>query len=99
MYSINFTVVNETFCLSLIYNGDSSYLFVNDKERINVKAKDSEIKPYPLCLGHISVEFHESVTDPGLNGYVTDFSLHYNAIKTSDVLDIHNYLMKKNNIV
>ena len=29
MYSTNFTVTNKKFCLSLHYNGNSSYLFVN----------------------------------------------------------------------
>ena len=57
MYSTNFAVDNKTFCLSLHYNGDSSYLFVNSKEIINFKAKDSEIVPYPLCLGNISKDF------------------------------------------
>ena len=32
MYSPNFTVDNKIFCLSLHYNNDNSYLFVNDKE-------------------------------------------------------------------
>ena len=54
MYSTNFTVTNKKFCLSLHYNGDSSYLFVNGKEIVNFKAKDSEIVPYPLCLGKVS---------------------------------------------
>ena len=35
----------------------------------------------------------------GLNGYVYDFSADYNAIAVDDILDIHNYLMKKNDIV
>ena len=48
MYSTNFTVTNRKFSLSLHYNGDSSYLFVNGKEIFNFKAKDSEIVPYPL---------------------------------------------------
>ena len=39
MYSTNFTVTNKKFCLSLHYNGDSSYLFVNGKEIVNFKAK------------------------------------------------------------
>ena len=52
MYLTNFTVANKTFCLSLHYNGDDSYLFVNGKKIINFKAKDSEIVPYPLCLGN-----------------------------------------------
>ena len=29
LYSINFTENNKKFCLSLHYNGDNSYLFVN----------------------------------------------------------------------
>ena len=35
----------------------------------------------------------------GFNGYIYDFSTNYNAILISDILDIHQYLMKKNNIV
>ena len=57
MCSTNFTVDNKTFCLSLHYNGDNSYLFINGKEIINSKAKDSEIVPYPLCLVNISKDF------------------------------------------
>ena len=32
----------------------------------------------------------------GLNGYVYDFSVDYDAIAIDDILDIHKYLMKKN---
>ena len=35
----------------------------------------------------------------GLKGYVCDFSVDYDAIVVSDILDIHKYLMKKNEIV
>ena len=35
----------------------------------------------------------------GLNRYVYDFSVDYDAIAVDDILDIHNYLMKKNDIV
>ena len=31
-----------------------------------------------------------------LNGYVYDFSVDYYAIAVGDTLDVHNYLMKKN---
>ena len=34
-----------------------------------------------------------------LKGYVYDFSVDYDAIAVSDVLDIHKYLMKKSEIV
>ena len=33
----------------------------------------------------------------GLNGYVNDFSIDYDAIEVDDILDIHKYLMEKNN--
>ena len=36
---------------------------------------------------------------PGLNGYVCYFSVDYSNTAVDDVLDIHNYVMKKNNIV
>ena len=35
----------------------------------------------------------------GLNGYVYGFSVGYEAIAVNDILDIHNYLMKKHGIV
>ena len=35
----------------------------------------------------------------GLNRCVYDFSVEYDAIAVDDILDIHNYLMKKNDIV
>ena len=37
--------------------------------------------------------------ETGLNGYVYDFSVDYDAIAVDDIKDIHKYLMKKNNIV
>ena len=40
MYTPNFTVANNTFCLSLHYNGDNSCLFVNGKEVTKFKPKN-----------------------------------------------------------
>ena len=34
----------------------------------------------------------------GLNGCVFDFSVDYRAFDTSDIIDIHKYLMKKHDI-
>ena len=39
MYSINFTVDNKKFCLSLHYNGDDSYLFVKGQKIYKFKAR------------------------------------------------------------
>ena len=47
MYSINFRVTKKLFCLSLHYNGENSYLFVNGTEIYKFKAKDSEIVAIP----------------------------------------------------
>ena len=43
MYSINFTVTNIQFCLSLHYNGENSYLFVNGTKIYKFKATDSRL--------------------------------------------------------
>ena len=56
-YSINFSRSSRKFCLSLHYNGSNSFLFVNPTKIYQFKAKDSEIKKYPLCLGNISGDF------------------------------------------
>ena len=54
LYSINFTMRKDKFCLSLLYNRANSYLFVNGTEIYKFKAKDSEIVAIPLCSGNIS---------------------------------------------
>ena len=93
-------LIIKHFALSLHYNGDSSYLFANGKEVINIKAKDSAIKPYPLWLGGLSKDFAVGfMRAAGLNGYVYDFIVDYWAIANDKILNIHKYLMKKNNIL
>ena len=100
MHSINFTVAKRKFCLSLHYNGANSSLFVNGTEIIKFKAKDSEIVASPLCLGNISKDWStDNMKKTGLTGCVYDFSADYNAIAVDDIKDIHNYLMKKNNMI
>ena len=100
MYSVNFTDNGDKYCLSLHYNGANSYLFVNGTEIIKFKAKDSKIVASPLCLGNISKDCSvDNMKDTGLNGYVDDFSVDYNATDVDDTKDIHKYLMKKHNIV
>ena len=81
------------------YDGANSYLFVNGTEIIKFKVKDSEYVPYPLCLGNVSQYFSVNNTKKsGLHGHVYDFSVDYDAVSVDDILDIHKYLMKKNNI-
>ena len=100
MYSINFTGTKKKFCLSLHYNERNNYLFVNGTEIIKFKAKDSEIVASPSCLGNISKDWSTgNMRKTGLTGYVYDFSADYNAATIDDIKDIHDYLMKKNDIV
>ena len=96
LYSVNFTKTNTKFCLSLRYNGANSYLFVNSTEIHKFKAKDPEIVATQLCLGNISKDFSvDNKNKTGLNGYVYDFSVDYDAIAVDDILDIH----EKSNII
>ena len=60
------------------------------------KAKDSEIKPYSLCLDNISKDFTlDSLKKKELKGIVKVFSVNYTPINTSNFLDIHRFLMKE----
>ena len=100
MYSINFTVTKKKFCLSLHYNGGNSYLFVNGTEIYKFKVKDPEIVATPLCLGNISKGWSaDNMKRSGFNGYVFYFSVDYDATDVGDIVNIHKYLMKKNNSV
>ena len=78
------------------YNGANSYLFVNETEIYQFKAKITEIVASPLCLGNISREWStDNMKKTGFNGYVYDFGVDYNAIDVDDIKNIHKYLMKK----
>ena len=64
------------------------------------KAKDSKIAAYSLCLGNISKGWSvDNMKKTGLQGYIHDFSVDYDAIAVSDILGIHKYLMKKKEIL
>ena len=41
----------------------------------------------------------DNMKKTGLNGYVYDLSIDYDAIAVDDIVDIYKYLMKKNNII
>ena len=64
------------------------------------KANDSKNVATPLCLGNISKNWSaDNMKKTGFNGYIYDFSVDYDAITVDDILDIHKYLIKKNNII
>ena len=98
MYSINLNKTKNKFYLSLNYNGANSYLFVNGTEIYKFKAKNSKIVATSLCLGNIWKDWSvDNMKKTGSTGYVYDFTVDH-VIVGHDILDIHKYLMRKNNI-
>ena len=74
--------------------GANGYLFVNGIEVHKFTAKDSETNAIPLCLGNISKEFSvENMKKTGLNRFVYDFSVDYEAVGVHCILEIHKYLI------
>ena len=57
LYSIHFVKENTKLWLSLHYNVENVFLFVNGTEILKFKAKDCEITAYPLGLGNISKDW------------------------------------------
>ena len=56
-YAISFTQSNRRFVLSLHYNGDKNFLFVDAIKIYQFKAKNSGIKKYVSCLSNVSKDF------------------------------------------
>ena len=88
-YSINFTKSKNKFCLSLYYNGSNTF-YVSCVKIDQFKAKNSEIKSYPLCLCNISKDFMVNNVKNWIKGICLSFYIDYNAIAVSDIVNIHN---------
>ena len=69
--------------MSLHYNDDNSYLFVNGKEIFKFKADNKNVNGFSAT----------DAREVSLNGNVYDFSVDYNSIDKSDTLNIRKYLM------
>ena len=81
------------------YNSPNSYLFVSGVEIYKFKAKDSKINAVSLCFSNASKDFSTgNMKKTGLYGYVYEFSVDYDSTDVGDILDIHKYLITKNNI-
>ena len=99
-YFRNFTEPNVKFVLSLHYNGDDSYLFVNGRQELKFKCKTDQSAKEKLCLGNLSNQWTTSESEKtGLYGNIYDFVVDYEqilAVKT--IYDIHRYLRTNHNI-
>ena len=87
IYHRNFTDPGKKFVLSLHYNGNNSYLYVNGNQELKLKAKTDQ---------WTTSESEKA----GLHGKIYDFVVDYEQIAgTTKILDMHRYLIKKHSIV
>ena len=99
-YWRNFTDPGKKFVLSLRYNGDDSYLFVNGRQELKFKAKNDRLVKEKLCIGNFSDQWTANESEKtGLYGDIYDFVVNYKSINgVKPIYDMHRYLMIKHNI-
>ena len=75
-------------------------MYVNGKEIFKFKADNKNVNFLTqFCLRSISNGFSATKSkEVSLNGNVYDFSVDYNSIDKFNILNIHKYLMTKDNI-
>ena len=96
----NFTDFGKKFMLSLHYNGDDSYLFVNGRQELKFKCKTDQLVKEKLCIGNLSDQWTTSESEKTVVcGKIYDFLVDYEQIAgTTKILDMRKYLMTKHNI-
>ena len=96
IYSQNFTQPNKKFVLSLHYNDNDSYLFINGKQELKFKAKlDQSIKE-KLCVGNLSDQWTTSESEKtGLYGNIYFIVDYTQILGVKPIYDMHRYLMIK----
>ena len=62
-YYRNFTNPGENFVLSLHYNGDNSYLFVNGRQELKFKCKTDQLVKQKFCIGNLSDQWTTSESE------------------------------------
>ena len=62
-YWRNFTDPGKKFIISLHYNGDESYFFVNGRQELKFKAKTDQLVKEKLCIGNLSDQWTPSESE------------------------------------
>ena len=62
-YWRNFTDPSKKFVLSLHYNGDDSYLFINGRQELKFKAKTDQLVREKLCIRNLSDQWTASESE------------------------------------
>ena len=96
----NFTDFGKTFVLSLHYNGDDSYLFVNGTQELKFKCKTDQLVKEKVCIGNVSDQWTTSESEKtGVYGKIYDFVVDYEQISgVKAIYGMHRYLITKHNI-
>ena len=96
----NFTDFGKKFVLSLHYNGDNSYLFVNGRQELKFKSKTDQLVKEKLCIGNLSDQCTTSESEKtGTFGKIYDFVVDYEKISgVKTIYDMHRHLIIKHNI-
>ena len=97
----NFTVSDKKFALSLHYDFDNSYLFINGhQDDLKFKAKEYDLLGEKLCVENLSDNWTTlNSRKTGLYGHVYDFVVDYQGIaNVKKIYDMHRYLMTKHGI-
>ena len=99
-YWRNFTDPGKRFVLSLHYNGDNSYLLVNDRQELKFKCKKDQLVGGKLCIGNLSDQWTTSESGKtGLYGNIYDSAVDYEQILgVKPIYDMHIYLIIKHDI-
>ena len=99
-YWRNFTDPGKNFIISLYYNGDESYLFVNGRQELKFKCKTDQLVKKKLCIGNLSDQWTTGESKKsGLYGNIYDFVVDYEQILgVKPTYDMHRYLVTKHNI-
>ena len=92
-FNISLSKVKTKFCLSLHYNIDNNYLFVNGKEVYIFKPSNKNNNfSSQLCLGTMCNKFDcVDLKEVSFKENVYGFSVDYDALDKSNILKIHKY--------
>ena len=101
MYYRNFTDPGKKNLLSLHYNGNNSYLYVNGNQELKFKAKTDQLVKEKLCLGNLSDQWTTNESEKtGLHAKIYDFVMDHEQIAgTTKTIDMHRYLINKHTII
>ena len=90
-YWRNFTDPGKKSIISLHYNGDENYFFVNGRQELKFKAKTDQLVKEKLCIGNLSDQWTTSESEKtGLYGNIYDFVVDYEQIVgVKTIYDMH----------